>query len=257
MKQKRVRAAERSPRPLPPELANANKHLLQPLTQAQLLQMQQEHGNNYVQQFLARVAQKQAHQEREEDDREVRAADSSAKLAEANAYSVEAEAMLSSRGVLEMNVERLLDMKRYSHLAKRYRHVVQGWRGSAVVDLEGESFKDNQMRLRPDGQLRMNLGKGFCRSMEMVDDPKLQRHEPEMGYERPFKAKVRATMHYRSQDPKLREGKVGGSERRGSKDADERGLFLKLEVESVYVFRVNGERQEKALMAEAVFDAEM
>ncbi len=257
-KQRQALAAARRPGQLPPEVLETNQHLPQPVDHQMLLQMQQAHGNSYVQAFLTRLAQKQKFEEREEEEKRLRSPESSAKLAEHNAYEMETEATISPRGVLELDIVRMLDMKRYSKLAQAYRHAIKEWKGSAAVDLLGEPFQDNQMKLQGDGALRMNLGKGFIQSLEKVQDPKSQHETPEMGYGLPFKARVRATLHYNSQDPKLREAGVDKTNRQNMQQAElHKGLYLKLEIESVYQYRVGDKREEKELGAMVVLAAEI
>lgn len=259
-KQRQARAleAERRPGQLPREVLEANQHLPQPVSHEQLLQMQQAHGNNYVQHFLTRLAQKQQFEEREEEERRLRSPESSAKLAERTAYEMETEATISPNGRFELDIERMLDMKRYSQLARAYRHLIKEWKGSAAVDLEGEGFADNEVGLQSDGNLKLELGKNFVRSLEQVQDPKHQHEKPEMGYGLPFKARVRATLHYNSQDPKLREAAVDKSKRQSIQQAEaHKGLFLKLEIESVYRLRVGRTEEEKKLGAEVVLAADV
>lgn len=257
-KQRQALAAERRPGQLPREVLETNQHLPQPVNHQQLLQMQQAHGNNYVQAFLTRMAQKQKFEEREEEEKRLRSPESSAKLAEHNAYEMETEATISDRGVLELDIVRMLDMKRYSQLAQAYRHAIKEWKGSGSVDLMGEPFQDNQMKLEGDGALNFDLGKNFVQSLERVQDPKHQHETPEMGYGLPFKARVRATLHYNSQDPKLREVDVDKTHRQNLQEAEfHKGLYLKLEIESVYRYRVGGQQEEKELGAIAVLAAEM
>jgi hypothetical protein len=257
-KQKEALAKERRPGQLPAEILQSNAQLNQPVDQQMLLQMQQEHGNSYVQSFLTRLGQKQQHDEREEEDERKRAPQSSGKLAEHNAYEMETEATISDRGVMRMDISQMLDVKRYSKLVRQYRHAIQMWKGSAAVDLAGEPFQDNEVGVQTDGLLRLQLGNNFLRSLETVQDEKLQNQQPEMGYGLPFKARIKATLHYRSQDPQLREAGVDKTKRQSMQQSqDQRGLYLKLQVQSVYHYRVGDKREEKELLADIVLAAEV
>ncbi|MEM7802766.1 MAG: hypothetical protein AAF633_26485, partial [Chloroflexota bacterium] len=112
------------------DLMEMNLALKRPLMPETIIQLQQTHGNQYVQQVLQT---RQKEDEQEGLPPEKREAKASEKLAKRTELPMITKGKLTKNGGINLDLKHAIHMERYSPAAKAFRHAVSGWKGMGQI----------------------------------------------------------------------------------------------------------------------------
>ena len=250
--------------PLKESVTNENEKVLQrraeespalgeqkePMSRAEMVQLQQMHGNAFVQRLLAQrakgsqPAQKEMKNGRYQEDIE---AEASERVAKNSLYKTNTPAKISRDGTLKLNVGNAVDMRRYGQMAKAYRNIVREWEGSAAIQVNQDTFAVSHVTLARDGVLSLKFGEGFTQALAKMSIGQAKGEMAEIDYYSPLNAQVEASVHYRSKDPELQKMDVPNKDELLGRNENRQQFFMKLAIKSVYIATAKHEYEEKKI----------
>ena len=225
------------------------------LSRSQLVQMQQMHGNAFVQKMLAQRAkgskttQNEMKNGRYQDDVE---AEASERVAKRSLYKTNTAAKISRDGTLKLNVGNAIDMRRYSQMAKAYRNIVREWQGSAAIQVNHDTFQVSHIKLGRDGVLTLKFGQRFTQALAKMSIGRAKGEMADIDYNRPLNAEVEASVHYRSKDPMLQKMNVPNKDAMLGRNGSRQQFFMRLAIKSVYIATAKHEYENKKLDGEVL-----
>ena len=223
-----------------------NESLTRPLTPQAVFHLQQQYGNSYVQRVLLDRQREEA-EIRQEKEQE--AAKASGRVAYRTAYHTITTGQFNRQGDLLLDLARVIHMGRYGEASQAFRNQIAGWQGAGQVEMDVLTFKADNLKMATDGRMRLPLGQEFLRQLAASHNPESREKLADLDFNKEFNVRLKASLHYRSQDPSLQDSGVPQADKLLGQQ-NHHGFFLKIEIESLYVIRVDQQPEEKRLCGE-------
>ena len=220
-----------------------NLALKKPLMAETILQLQQSHGNRYVQQVLRQRRQ----EEGVADQQLLTETQASERLAHKTEYPMVTKGHVTKNGELALDLKHAIHMERYSQASRAFRHQLTRWQGLGEVEVEKQKFTDDKLNVATDGRCQMQLGEQFLDQLSKSNDPNSKEDRAPLRFGQEFDVKLKASLHYRYQDQRLQDADVAHASKLFDQSKNQNGFFLKIEIESIIENRIDGKPQEKEL----------
>lgn len=226
------------------ELIEMNLALNKPLMAETILQLQQSHGNRYVQHMLRQRQQEEMATGDVENGADTQASE---RLSHKTEYPMRTKGHVTKNGELALDLKHAIHMERYSKTSRDFRHQLARWQGLGEVEIEKEKFLDDRLNVATDGRCQMQLGESFLDQLSKSNDPNNKEDRAPLQFGQEFDVNMKATLHYRSQDQRLQDTDVAQASKLFDPSKNKNGFFLKIEIESIVVNRIDGKPQEKEM----------
>lgn len=169
-----------------------------PAHQLNILNMQENLGNSYVQRLIQREAEgqdKELELERQTRDQE---------QLEETEVEMNLPAELTDRGGINMDLSKLLDLRKFGPAGKALADQIDEWGGMGLMWLDNDSeFPVQKIEATNQGKMEMELHPSFQKFIEATFKGVNPTQKPEWNRMLGKGLKIKATMHTNLEDPDL------------------------------------------------------